>query len=158
MTSFDHSMNDGLTPSSVVGWGTRELNWWSWENILTFSSLRWWFHRSLFFPVPDEDAIVVFGLMNHLTRLTSQIAVPTMTWKTCSAPNQDLNGISMIWIVINLLTVTCGQWRLMRTSDDILPLRAFCDLIQWGTWHYDLTFSVLSCWGGLFGGFVLLKI
>ena len=43
----------------------------------------------LFFP--DNDVIVVFDLMNHLTRLTSQIAVPMiwMTWLCCHVENDE---------------------------------------------------------------------
>ena len=71
MTSFDHSMNDGLTPSNNVGWNIVGFHRWSRENTLISDPfLGWWFHLNLFlFLCPHDDVIVVFDLTDLLTKL-----------------------------------------------------------------------------------------
>ena len=85
MTSSDHSMKNGLTPSNDVGWGTLGLRRWSWANILISApSLRWNSHLSLL-AFPDYDVTIICDVfVFDVIILVGSCAHQALLW-TCSA-------------------------------------------------------------------------
>ena len=165
MTSSDHSMQDGLTPSNEVGWGTLGLRRRSWANMLTSApSLRWRFHLSLLCS-PDDDVIAVFGVFvfdmtSHLTRFAHQMNVfltcsATMSkWPTAMTRKWNWPELSSEpdFSSLNCLCIWARDADdTMTTNEDtrqfwVTSEHASFDLSQWGTWwwHHLTIFAVVS--------------
>ena len=153
MTSSDYTMNDGLTPSNDVGWGTLGLRRWSWANILTSApSLRWRSHLNLLsFPDDDDDddvivvsvsvfdvIILLSSCVQHITTMSKWPMRMTRTWKW---PEQDLERDFSDLNCLNISawgaydTTTDEEDDMMKISEWPLQLHLFYDLSQWGTYH-----------------------